>query len=106
MDQTFNALFQLYKCAVISHAQNAAFYAGANRIALSSVKPGIGRELLEAERNAQLVVIKFQDLDLNLIAHMDQVTRMRQPAPGHVSDMEQAVNAAQVHKSAVIGQVF
>src|SRR5579859_6108501 len=106
VDQAFNALFQLDESAVIGHAQNAAFHARANGIALRSVKPGIGRELLKAERDAQLFRIILQDLYLDLIAHVDQVARMRKPAPGHVSDMQQAVNAAQINESAVVGEVL
>src|SRR5882757_9019607 len=106
MDKAFNALFQLDESAVVSHAQDTAFYAGANRIALSGIKPRIRRELLEAERDAQLFRIVLQDFHLDLIAYVDQITRMRKPSPGHVSNVEQAVNAAQVNKSAVIGKVF
>src|SRR5579864_3433375 len=89
MDQPFNTLFQLDESAVIGHAQNAAFYARANGIALRGVKPWIRRELLKAEGDAQLFRIVLQHLYLDLVAHVDEVAGMRQPAPGHVSDMQQ-----------------
>ena len=31
---------------------------------------------------------------------------MREPSPGHVGDVQQAVNAAEVNKCAVVGEVF
>src|SRR5258708_22934444 len=106
MYESFNALFQLDERAVIGHAQSAAFHAGANGVAFRSVEPRVGRELLKAQRNAQLFRIKFEDLDLDLVAHVDEVARMRQPAPGHVGYVEQTVNAAQVNKSSVVGEVL
>src|SRR5882724_2206896 len=106
MDQAFNALFQLDESAVVGNAQDAALDARANGIALRSVKPGVRRELLKAERNAQFFRIVLQNFYLNLIAHVNEVTRMREPAPGHVSDMEQAVNAAHIDERAVVGQVL
>ena len=42
-----------------------------------SVEPRIGRELFETERNTLLVFVVLQDFDLNLIANVDQVARMR-----------------------------
>src|SRR5438309_6401550 len=106
MNQAFDTLFQFDESSVVGHAQNAAFYGCANSIALRSVKPGIRRELLETERNAQLFRIVLQDFYLNLIAHVDEITRMRQASPRHVSDMEQAVNAAHINESAVVGKVL
>src|SRR5262249_13869994 len=104
--QAFNALLQFDKGAVVGNAQHAAFHARANRIALRGIEPGIGRELLEPERDAQFFAIELQHLHLDLVAHVDQVARMRQSAPRHVSDVEQIVNAAQIDKGAVVGEVF
>src|SRR5215813_15636333 len=101
VDQAFDALFQLDESAVVSHAENAAFYARADGITLRGIQPGIRRKLLESQRNAQLVAIELEHFHLNLVAHMDQVARMREPAPRHISDVEQAINPAKIDKSAV-----
>src|SRR5262249_44756688 len=99
-------LLQLDESSVVGHAEYAALDASADGIALGRVEPWVGRKLLETERDAQLFRIKLQDFDLDVIADVYQVARMRQPAPGHVGDVQQAVNAAQIYESAVVGQVF
>ena len=106
MDQAFDALLQFNESAVVGHADDAAMDARADRVALGGVQPGVGRQLLEAQGNPLLVAIELQNLYLDLVADVDQVTRMGQPAPAHIGDMQQAVDAAQVHERAVIGQVL
>src|SRR5215475_10383691 len=81
VDEAFNTLLKLNECAVIGYAENAATHASANRIALYCIEPRIRRELLEAERDALLVFVELQDLDLDLVADVDQIARVRQPAP-------------------------
>ena len=49
MNQAFNALFELHKCTVVRHADNAAMHMGSDRVALYGVEPGIRRELLEPQ---------------------------------------------------------
>src|SRR5215469_9587633 len=104
--QAFDALLQLDESAVVSNAKNAAFYARADRIALSRIQPGIRRELLESQGDPQLVAIKLEHFYLDLVAHVNKVARMRQAAPRHISDVEQAIDSAQINKSAVVGQIF
>ena len=106
VDQAFDALLELDECAVVGHADDAAADVRADRIALGGVEPRVGRELLEAQRNALLVVVELQNLYLDLVANLDQVARMRQASPGHIGDMQQAVDAAQVDERAVVGQVL
>ena len=81
VDQAFDALFQFNECAVVGHADHAAMHARADRVALAGVQPRVGRQLLEAQRNPLLVAIELQNFYLDLIADVDQVTRMRQTGP-------------------------
>ncbi len=78
----------------------------ADRITLRGIEPRIRRELLEAQRDALLLVVELQHLDLDLIADLDEVARMRQASPGHVGDVQQAIDAAEVDEGAVVGQVL
>ena len=75
MDQAFDALLQLDERAVVGDADDAAADVRAHGIALRGVQPGIGRELLEAQRDALLVFVELQNLDLDLVAHVDQIAR-------------------------------
>ncbi len=104
--QAFNALFQLDERAVIGQAQHFALHVRAHGVALGGVQPRVRRELLEAQRDALLFLVELQYLHVDLIAHVHQVARMRQASPGHVGDVQQAVQPAQVHERAVLGQVL
>src|SRR5271157_2301140 len=106
VNQAFDALFQLDKRAVVCDRKHAPMNARAHRIALGSVQPRVGRQLLEAQRNPLLILVELEHLDLNLVAHIHQVTRMREAARAHVGDVQQAVDSAQVNKRAVVGQVL
>ena len=44
----------------------------AHQVALDGVEPRIRRELLEAERDALLIFVELEDLDLNLVADVDE----------------------------------
>ena len=104
--QAFDTLFQLDERAVVGHADHASVNVRADRIALGGIQPRVGSELLEAQRYALLVAIELQHLHLDLVADLHQVARMRQASPGHVGDVQQAVDAAQVDERAVVGQVL
>ena len=106
VDQAFDALFQFDECAVVGDADDASADVRADRIAMLGVQPGVGGELLEAERNALLVFVELQHLDLNLVADVDQVAGMGETSPGHVGDVQQAVEAAQIDECAVLGEVL
>ena len=106
VDQAFDALLQLDERAVVGDGEDAAANLRADRVALGRIQPRVRRQLLEAERNALLVLVELQHLHLDLVADVDQVARVRQPAPAHVGDMQQAVEAAHIDERAVVGQVL
>src|ERR1700722_1867861 len=106
VDQAFNALLQFDEGAVIGDAEDAAAHARANGIALHGVEPRVRRQLLETERDALLVLVELQHLDLDLVVDVDQVARVRQAAPGHIGDMQQTIDAPEVDEGAVVGQVL
>src|SRR5271155_162201 len=106
VNESFDALLQLDECAVVGHAENAATHAGADGVALHGIKPRIRRELLEAERNALLILVELQHLDLDLVANVDEVARVGETTPAHVGDVEQAIEAAHIDECAVVGEVL
>ena len=68
----------------------------------SASLPWIGVHLLEAEGYPLLLSVKFQDLDRYLITDSIQLGRVTYSAPGHVRDVKQTDDSAQVDKEAVI----
>src|SRR5581483_967094 len=106
VDQALDALLELDERAVVSDGENAAANLRTDRVALGGVEPRIRRELLEAERDALLFLVELEDLDLDLVADVDEVARMREASPAHVGDVQQAVEAAHVDERAVVGEVL
>ena len=106
VDEAFDALLELDERAVVGDREDAAADLGADRVALDGVEPGVRRELLEAERDALLFLVELEDLDLDLVANVDEVAGVGETAPAHVGDVEQAVEAAHVDECAVVGEVL
>src|SRR5208283_2862090 len=104
--QPFDSLLQLDERTVVGDADDPPAHMRSNRITLGRIHPRIGRELLKAQRYTLLLAIELENLHLDLVAHLHQVARMRQAPPGHVGDVQQAVNAAEVNERAVVGQVL
>ncbi len=106
VNESFDALLELDERAVVGDRENAAANLRTDRVALGRIEPRIRRQLLEAERDALLVLVELQHLHLDLVADVDQVAGMRQAAPAHVGDVQQAIEAAQIDECAVVGQVL
>ena len=70
------------------------------------IEPRIGRQLLESQRDALLLFVVLQNLDLNLVTDIHQIAWMGQASPGHVGDVQQAIEPAQINKRAVLSQVL
>jgi len=81
VDKPFDALFQLYKCAVVGDADDASFYMRADRITFRGVELAVGCELLEAQRYPLLLLVELQDFNVDLVANVHQVAVTGHAAP-------------------------
>ena len=106
MDQTFDARLELNERAVIGDVRDTALELRADRILRGNAFPRIGLELLHAERDALRFLIDLDDLNLDGLADRENFRRMVDAAPCDVGDMQQAVDAAEVHERTVIGDVL
>src|SRR4029077_9831092 len=106
MHQAFDALFQLHEGTVICHADHAPRNMSTHWITVFSVEPRIRSELLEAQGHALLLFVELENLYLDLIAYVHQVAWMSETSPRHIGDMEQAINAAHIHKGAVFSEIL
>src|SRR5258706_844367 len=106
VDQTFDALLKFNECAVIGDTDDASADVRADGVALFGIQPGVRGELLEAQGTARLFLVELQDFYLYVVADVDQVLGVRETAPGHVGNMQQAVEAAEIYERAVFGQVL
>ncbi|CAM5211875.1 hypothetical protein CDEN61S_03212 [Castellaniella denitrificans] len=76
------------------------------RVAAAQADPGIFAQLLDAQRNAGFFLVELEDLGFDFLTHLQHFGRVADTAPGHVGDAQQAVDAAQVHERAVVGDVL
>jgi hypothetical protein len=67
---------------------------------------GRGLLLLEAESDALAVLVDAQHDHLDLLVELDHLARVVDAAPGHVGDVQQAVDAAEVDEHAEVGDVL
>ena len=106
VNQAFDSLLEFHERTVVSDADDASAYVRALGITMLGIEPRIGRELLESQRNALLVFVVLENLNLNLIADVDQIFGVSEASPGHVGDVQQAVEAAEIDERAVFGEVL
>src|SRR5690606_286401 len=104
--ETLDALLDLDEAAVVSDVRDLAEQPRVRRIAAGEVRPRIRAELLQAERDAVALPVELEHLDLELLTDADDLGRMLDALPGHVGDVQQPIDAAQVDERAVIGQVL
>ena len=106
VDQALDALLQLHEGAVVGDRDDLALHDALLRVLRLHVLPRIGLKLLQTEGDALAVAVEVQDLDLDLVADVDDFARVLHAAPGEVRDVQQPVDAAQVHEGAEIGDVL
>ncbi len=106
MYQAFNALFQLSEAAVVGEVGNTSGDASAFWVTGFDSDPWIFTQLLEAQGNTIALAIVLQNLDIDLVANVDDFRRMLDTLPGHVGDVQQAIDATQIDECAVIGEVL
>jgi len=106
VDQTLDAGFQLNEGAVVGDVGDRALEARADRVLGLDAGPRICLQLLHAEADALRLRIDAHDLHLDGIADIDDLARVIDAPPGHVGDVQQTVDAAEIDEGAVIGDVL
>ena len=106
VDEALDALLELDEGAVVDHGDNLAEHLHVGGVAVLCARPGVGLQLLEAERDALALAVELEDLDAELVANADDLFRVGDAAPAHVGDVKEAVDATQVDEGAVLGDVL
>ena len=106
MYQTFNALLDFHKCTIVSQIGDFTKQTGTLRITTSQTIPRIFTQLFQAQRNTAAFLIKFQYFSFNFLTNFQHFAWMFNTTPCQISNMQQAINATQINKSTVIGNVF
>jgi hypothetical protein len=106
VDEALDAGLELDEGAVVGERHDLAGDLHLHRVALRGGVPRIVDRLLEAERDALRLRVVLEDLDGDLVADVEDLGRVVDPAPAHVGDVEEAIDAAEVHERAVLGDVL
>src|SRR5512141_2323777 len=106
VDEAFDSLLEFYERAVVGHADDASADVRSLGIAVLRIQPWIRRQLLESERNALLIFVVLENLDLDLIAHIHQILGVSEASPRHVGDMEEPVKSTKIDERAVLSQIL
>ena len=104
--QPLHTRLQFDESAVIGNVGDPTRELGARGIFFLDPFPGIGLQLFHAQRNTLGFGIEADHLHLHGLADLQGFGRVIDAAPSDIGDMQKAVDAAQVHKSPVIGDVL
>ena len=106
MDQTLNTGLDLNECAVVGDDDNLTLHVVTHLEVRIERIPRMRSELLQAERNALLLLIEVEDNDIDLLVELYNLMRIADAAPREVGDMHQSVHTAEVDEYTVRGDVF
>src|SRR5690606_15710809 len=106
VDQALDARLQLHEGAVVGDVRHRAGEAGADRVFGLDALPRIRLQLLDAEADALRLRVDADNLHLHRVADVDDLGGVVDTPPGHVGDVQQAVDAAEVDERTVIGDVL
>src|SRR5690606_25046969 len=106
VDEAFDAGLQLDERAVVGDVGDRSGDLLAQRELGADIAPRIRLELFHAQRDTMCLLVDADDLHLDRLADVEDLGRMVHAPPCHVGDMEQAIDAAQVHECAIVGDVL
>src|SRR4029077_319423 len=106
VDQALDPGLELDEGAVVGDIGDPTLEARADRILGFDALPRIVEQLLHAERDTVGLVVDLDDLDLDLLTDVENLGRMIDASPGDIGDVQQAVDTAEIHERAVVGDVL
>ena len=102
VNQTLDVVAKLDEGAERNNLGDLAINDGAHGVALDELQPRILGGLLQAERDALALQVDVENLNLNLVANLDDLGRMVDMVPRQLGDVNQTVDAAQVNEGAEV----
>src|SRR5882672_2088025 len=106
VNKAFDARLQFHKRAVRHEVDDLALDLLADGEFGFDVIPRIGQLLLEAEADAFLFLVDVEYHNVNVLADLEDFARVPDAAPGHVGDVQQAVETVEVDERAEVGDVL
>ena len=104
--QTLNTLFDFGKTAIVGEVGDLGDNRATLGVAAGDLYPRVLAQLLEAQRYAVALAIELEDFDIHFLSDFHDLARVLDALPGHIGDVQQPVDTAEVYKRAVIGKVL
>ena len=106
VNQSLDAGLELDKGSIREHVHHSSLHPAADRIFLFDIGPRTLFLLLEPERDTLFFLIHLENLYLDLLIDLYKIGRVADSSPAHISDMEQAIESAEIDKGAKLGDVL
>src|ERR1035437_2839801 len=106
VDETLDTRLQLHESAIIGDVDHPPDHPAVDAVARGHRLPRVGLELFDAQRHPLFGAIELEDLDRDLLVQVQHLGRVRDASVGHVGDVQQPVNAAEVDESPILGEVL
>ena len=106
MNQAFDAGFELNEGAVGHEAGDLATDLEIDGILLGDLVPRIFRHLFEAEGDAKAFLIDLENDDFDLLVGLQKFGGVTEATPGHIGDVEKAIETVEIHEGAKFGEIF
>ena len=106
VDEAFDAVFETNERAVGHQVDDFAAMVRADWVALADIFPRIAGLLFEAEADAVAFGVVIEDHDFDLLTDVHDFRRVRDAAPRHVGDVQQAVETTEVDERTEVGDVL
>ena len=106
MNQAFNAGFKLNKRTIVGDVGDQAGEARVDRVFGLDAFPRVGKQLLHAQADALGFVVDADDLHFDRLADRQNIAGVANALPGNIGDVQKAVDAAQIDKCAIVGDVL
>ena len=103
--QALDAVHDLDERAEGDDLRDLALELVAQVVGVHDALPGVLLGLLETQRDALAVAVDVQHLDRHGVADREDLGRVVHVAPGQLGDVDQAVDAVQVHERAEVDDV-
>ncbi len=104
--QAFNAFFDFNEAAVVGQVGYATGQLGAFRVTFSDSNPRIFAQLFQAEGYTGTLAVELQHFNSDFVANVHDFAWVLNAFPCHISDVQQAVNAAQINECTVVSEVL
>src|SRR6185312_4251198 len=106
VNQAFHSRHDLEECAIIFDIDYTALDDLAFFDSRRQYIPRMRRQLFQTQADTLLAVVEIEHHNLQLLIKLQHLARMADTSPADIGDIQQAVQTAQIHKGAEIGNIL